>query len=517
MSERTIDTARARAATSAPPVPAELSAQTRALIAAPQVNLGGSWSVGAAEAVVTAVDPYTEHVLGDARCASDEQVDQAIRAARGAVDGGRWSGLSPADRSRLLHRAVDVFDRHRRTLAEIVTAETGSPITLTHAQQIAPMLEHLAWFADAAARGPRGGFEQGLPTRRTGSVTSASMLVREPIGVVAALTPYNAPLVTAVWKVGGALASGSAAVLMPSPLAVLSSLVWARLLGEADLPDGAFSFLVGDSSVGQRLTASNDVDMVTFTGSTEVGRQVARQASSNLKRLVLELGGKSPNVLLPGADVEAAAEPSALRFLRNAGQACGATTRTFVPSGDYEHFVDATRTVLPSVAVGDPWRADTVVGPLISAPHRDRVEAFVERAVATGGVVEAGGGRPQRDHGYFLAPTLVGHVDNAAEIAREELFGPVGVVIPYDDVASAIAMANDSPYGLGANVWGPPGPALEVARRIRSGTVTVNGGGGGLRPDAPFGGYRQSGIGREAGEEGFGEFFEVKQLQWPVG
>jgi aldehyde dehydrogenase (NAD+)/betaine-aldehyde dehydrogenase len=412
---------------------------------------------------------------------------------------------------------VEALDRRREALVEIVTMETGSPIALSRAQQADVMIEHLAWFADAAVRGPRGGFENRLPDRGTGPGGGGSVLVHEPIGVVAALTPYNAPFVTAVWKIGGALASGSTAVLQPSPRSALSSLAWVRLLSEADLPPGTVSFLCGGPQVGRQLTESGSVDMVTFTGSTGVGRSVMRQASANLKRLVLELGGKSPNVILPGTDIEAVVGPSTLRFSRNAGQACGATTRTFVPRRHYDDFVAATGAFLETVKVGSPWSEDTVVGPLISAEHRQRVDGYLERALSEGGVIEAGGGRPAAGHGYFLNPALVGRVDNRSEIAREELFGPVSVVIPYDDVASAIAMANDSDYGLNANVWGPEPEALDVARRIRSGTVTVNGGGGGLRPDAPFGGYRHSGIGREAGEAGFLEFFEVKQLQWPIG
>jgi aldehyde dehydrogenase (NAD+)/betaine-aldehyde dehydrogenase len=379
--------------------------------------------------------------------------------------------------------------------------------------QVDPMLEHLAWYADAAARGPRGGYEQGLPLRGD---MSASVLVREPIGVVAALTPYNAPLVTAAWKVGGALAAGCPAILLPSPRATLTSLLWARLVCEADLPPGAFSFLVGGEDVGRALTESAGVDMITFTGSNTVGREVMRQAAGTFKRVVLELGGKSPNLILPDTDLQAVAGPSALRFVRNAGQTCGATTRTFVPRSQYDEFLQATRHFLASVRVGDPWDPETVVGPLISAEHRERVEGYVERAVAAGAVIEAGGGRPELDHGHFLNPAVIGGLTNDAEICCDELFGPVGVVIPYDDVDSAVAMANDSRYGLNANIWGPPRTALAVGRRIRAGTVTVNGGNGGLRPDVPFGGYRHSGIGREAGEEGFLEFFEVKQLQLPL-
>jgi aldehyde dehydrogenase (NAD+) len=494
--------------------PERLGIDARALIARPQVLIGGTWTAGVAAQRITAIDPYAECALAEFPMASLEQADLAVRGARHAFDRGQWGTLSPADRGRLLHRVVEAVDRKRDALAEILVAETGTPMSLK-ALQVDAMLENLAWFAEAAARGPGGMFEQPLPLH-SGAVTSAGLLVREPIGVVAALTPYNVPLLTAAWKVGGALASGSTAILLPAPRAALSSLAWTRLVCEADLPAGSISFLLGDGEVGRRLTESPDVDMVTFTGSNAVGTQVMRQAAGTVKRLVLELGGKSPNLILPGTDIDDVIAPSALRFLRHAGQACGATTRTFVPKQDYERFVVAADAFFATVPVGDPWRPDTVVGPLISSEHRDRVEGYVDRAVAAGGVVEAGGGRPDVPHGYFLNPTLIGRVGNDWEIARDELFGPVGVVIGYDDVADAITMANDSRYGLNANVWGPAGQAIDVARRVRSGTVTVNGGGA-LRADAPFGGYRQSGIGREAGEQGFAEFFETKHLQWPVG
>ena len=273
--------------------------------------------------------------------------------------------------------------------------------------------------------------------------------------------------------------------------------------------------MVGEADVGRELTESPAVDMVTFTGSNAVGRFVMRQAATNFKRIVLELGGKSPNILLPGTDIAAVVGPSILRFCRHAGQACGATTRTFVPRPDYERYAEAARAFIPDIGVGDPRDPATDVGPLIRPEHRERVDGFVARALERGAVIEAGGGRPDLPSGYFMNPALLGAVRNEDEIACAELFGPVGVLIPYDGVDDAVAMANNSPYGLGANVWGPPEAAMQTARRIRSGTVTVNGGGG-LRPDAPFGGYRESGLGREAGDEGFAEYFETKHLQWPA-
>ena len=491
-----------------------LSTAATGLIAQPQLILGGESVEGAGNPIVS-IDPFTELEVGRMASASPAQVREAVRRARAACDGGAWSRLNAIDRSRLLRRAVDALAGSRDALVEILVAETGSPIALTRSLQVDAMIEHLDWFVAAARRGPLGGFEQPLAVHPGPPVASNGLLVREPIGVVAAITPYNIPLMTAVWKVGAALAAGCAAILLPSPSAALSSLAWARVLLEADLPPGAFSFVVGEADVGRELTESPAVDMVTFTGSNLVGRLVIRQAATNFKRVVLELGGKSPNILLPGTDTPAVVGPSLLRFCRHAGQACGATTRTFVPRADYERYAEAARAFVSDVGVGDPRDPATDVGPLIRPEHRERVEGFVARALERGAVIEAGGGRPDLPSGYFMNPTLLGTVRNEDEIACEELFGPVGVLIPYDMVDEAVAMANDSRYGLGANVWGPHNAAVQTARRIRSGTVTVNGGGG-LRPDAPFGGYRQSGIGREAGDAGFAEYFETKHLQWPA-
>jgi aldehyde dehydrogenase (NAD+)/betaine-aldehyde dehydrogenase len=422
--------------------------------------------------------------------------------------------MSPSDRSRVLHRGVASIAAHREELIDLIVAEIGCPIALTRTLQVDVMLQHLSWFADAAARGPDGGFEQAL-VPDFGAIPSAATVVREPVGVVAAITPYNIPLLSAVWKVGAALAAGCTAILLPSPRAQLTSIAFVRLLEEADLPVGTLQLLLGDAEIGRELTEHPDVDLVTFTGSVEAGRQVARQAASTAKKVILELGGKSPNLVLPGADAAEVVGPSILRFTRNAGQACGATTRTFVPVDDYDSYAEASASFMSELAVGSPWDEGTVVGPLIRREHLARVEGFVDRAIANGARIEAGGGRPDQPSGYFMNPVLVGAVSNSTEIAQEELFGPVGVLIPYESVDEAVALANQSRFGLNANVWGPTGAAHAVARRIRSGTVTINGGGA-LRADAPFGGYRQSGVGREAGEEGFREFFETKLLQWRI-
>jgi aldehyde dehydrogenase (NAD+)/betaine-aldehyde dehydrogenase len=351
---------------------------------------------------------------------------------------------------------------------------------------------------------------------QSGPVTSNSMLRRVPVGVVAALTAYNYPLQLAAWKIGPALASGCTVVLLPSPKALLSTLALVRLIEEAGLPPGAVNFVYGPSAIGEQIVASPLVDMVSFTGSEAVGSRIMALAARTVKKVVLELGGKSPNVLLPGVDVSSTVENSVMRLCRNAGQGCGVTSRMLVPTASFDQFVAEAADLIGKLVVGSPHDEATVVGPLITEEHLGTVEGILDRTRGDGAHVVTGGRRPDHlDRGWYLEPTLVTGVSNAAEISQEELFAPVGVVLPYDTLDEAVAIANDSRYGLNANVWGPTAQALEFAGRLRTGTVTINGGGG-LRTDAPWGGFGASGIGRENGEEGLREFYEVVHIQWPV-
>jgi aldehyde dehydrogenase (NAD+)/betaine-aldehyde dehydrogenase len=447
--------------------------------------------------------------------ASPGQVDEALTSAREAFDGGEWSRLSAQDRSTLLFTLADLIERDKDDLVELIVSEVGSPITLARQLQVGAPIMYFRWHAEAALRGPRDGWEQQMPLHHD-PVTTSSMLLREPVGVVAAITAYNYPINLTAWKLGPAFASGCPAVLIPSPRGVLCTVALVRLMEEAGFPAGAVNLVFGPPDVTQQVVASDLVDMVSFTGSVPVGAKVMALAAQGIKKVVLELGGKSPNIVLPGADISSIVGPSVLRFVRNAGQGCGATTRTLVPRGDYDQYVAETASFMSELVVDDPHRDDTVIGPLITAEHRERVEGFVSRAAGDGGEVVQGGGRPVHlPDGFFFEPTLIASVGNEAEVSREELFAPVGVVLPYDDPADAVALANQSRFGLNANVWGPTSVALDFARKIRSGTVTINGGGG-MRPDAPWGGYGQSGVGRECGEEGFREYFEVKHVQWPV-
>jgi aldehyde dehydrogenase (NAD+) len=476
--------------------------------------IDGRWDPGAGDELIS-INPATGSELARYRGSDHQQLDAAVAAARRSFDQGSWRRTRPAARAAALRRLADLLDSHGEELAQLVVAEVGSPITLARTLQVGQPAANFRWMAGAAVRGPRGGYEERLPQSR-GPVPAHSLLVREPAGVVAAITAYNYPLNLISWKLGPALAAGCSVVLLPSPRGALCALAFMRLAGQAGFPPGVINLVLGSASTSQRLAGHPDVDMVSFTGSSAVGSKVMELAADTTKKLVLELGGKSPSILLPGADLSVAAEASVLRFCRNAGQGCGVTSRILVHRGQYDEFAERAATVLrrPTL-VGDPRDEQTVVGPLISGEHRQRVEGYLQRCLAGGGTILAGGGRPPIDRGFFVNPALVGQVCNDAEICREELFAPVAALLPYDRVDDAVAMANDSSYALNAAVWGQQDEAMSVARRLQSGTVAINGGGD-MRADVPWGGGKLSGVGTEMGEDGFSEYFAVKHIQWPA-
>jgi aldehyde dehydrogenase (NAD+)/betaine-aldehyde dehydrogenase len=468
--------------------------------------IDGTWVDGRGQPF-TSVNPATEEVIETWTGADVAQVDAAVAAARRGF--AAWRTAPADERAAVLRRLADLIDAHSAELADLVVAEVGSPLRLARTLQVGQPAVNFRWFADAALRGPLGGREQHLPAG--GGATS--VLLREPIGVVAAITPYNYPVNMISWKVGPALAAGCSVVLLPSPRGALCSVALVRLAEEAGVPPGVLNLVPGDPTVGERLAGHPDVDLVTFTGSNTVGSRVMELAARNTTKVVLELGGKSPNLVLPGADLDPVVGPSMLRFCRNAGQGCGATTRILVHDRQYDEFVDRARAFLKEhVPVGDPRLPSTEVGPLITAAHRDRVEGYLRRAVEGGGSILAGGARPS-GRGYFLEPTLVGDVDPRAEICQEELFAPVAVVLRYATVDEAVRIANATRYGLNAVVWGDVAAARAVADRLDSGTVAINGGGD-MRPDVPWGGTRRSGVGAEMGEDGYREFFRVKHVSW---
>ncbi|MGH2761686.1 MAG: aldehyde dehydrogenase family protein [Thermoleophilaceae bacterium] len=476
--------------------------------------IDGSWVAGEGEQVADVLNPATEDSLAKLRFASRGQVEQAIAAARRAADHGSWPALSPRERSLLLHRLTELFDERRGEFEDLIVSEIGSPYPLARSGQVGAAIDTFRWFADTAARGPIGGYERGLPLYDD-PVMSASLLRYEPVGVVASITAYNFPLFLLSRKLGGVLASGCSTVVMPSERAPLTTWRFFQLLEEVGYPPGVANLIIGSKDAGVALSSHVDVDMVSFTGSVAVGASVMAQAAPTTKKVVLELGGKSPTIVLPGADIDVLAGPTILRMTTASGQACGCTTRTFVAEADYDSYVDSAGGFIGTLKVGDPRAGDTVLGPMIRYEQRASVEGYVARALDQGGEIVAGGGRPEEPVGFYMNPALLAGLPNDSEIAQNELFGPVGVVMPYKTLDEAIALANHSRYGLNAAVWGPTDKAMEVAQRLRSGSVAINGGGG-PRPDAPWGGPRESGTGREGGEEGFLDFFEVKHVHWPV-
>ena len=476
--------------------------------------IDGRWVESDGE-VTQARDPATDQPLRAVTTTSQPDVHRAIAAARRQFDGGAWRALSPRDRCRRMLRLVEVMESHREALADLGTLEIGTPRAQSDALHAGAPIAFFEWWAQAALRGPDGGWEQGLGIQRQ-PVSAMSTLYREPLGVVAAITAYNFPLLISAFKVGGALAAGCSVVLMPSPSALLSGIALIRMIEEADFPPGTVNLVVGGPAVGETLTLSAGVDMVTFTGSVAVGKAVMAQSASTVKKVVLELGGKSPNILLPGASLEEAVRPSILRYCRNAGQACGATTRTFVHRKDYGEFAERARKVTDALVVGDPWDPATEIGPLISRQARDSVHGYLDRALAGRAVQLAGQGRRPDEAGHFVNPALIGNVTNDDEICQNEIFGPVGALIPYDDLDNAIAMANATRYGLNANVWGDPDKAIAVGRRLKAGTVTINGGGGAEYPEAPWPSSGESGVGVDRGMEGFREFFALRHIVCPT-
>jgi aldehyde dehydrogenase (NAD+)/betaine-aldehyde dehydrogenase len=451
-------------------------------------------------------DPATEEMLASPRTATLEQLDLAVAAARRSFDEGGWAA-DGAGRARVLERLAEMTEDRGEHLTAAIVREVGTPIATARGLQVARTAPLFRWFAEAARRDR----SEDLGLDSQGS--SASRVQYLPTGVVAAITAYNYPLLLACFKLGAAVAAGCSVVLLPSPQGPLTVLMLARMLEEAGCPPGAVNVVLGEVEIARALTTHADVDKVTFTGSVAIGAQVMRQAAADVKGVVLELGGKSAALLLPSADLSRVAKPVHLRYLRNAGQGCQSPTRILVPRAGMDEFVVASGAVFDEVVVGDPKDERTLVGPVISAAHRDRVEGYVAEAIADGGEIVAGGGPRREGPGWYANPTLVAGVDNQHRICREEIFGPVGVLLPYDDVEEAIAIANDSEYGLAATIHGDRSEAIGLAGRLRVGAVTINGGGG-SRPEAPMGGLKRSGVGREVGELGVLEFLEPQHVQW---
>jgi len=457
------------------------------------------------------VNPATETVIGTAPDASVAQVQQAVAAARAAFDTGPWPSATPAERARCLQQLSDALMAKGEEIYALAQAEWGCTANerLIHIEGPAFMVGHAAELATEPAEAPMDAW----------GAAGTTLLRYEPLGVVAAMTPWNFPHTLNVMKLGAALAAGNTLVLKPSPLTPLAGLALARIIDEdTDIPAGVVNVVTPTSVEASRsLTLDPRVDMVSFTGSSAVGRDVMAGAATTMKRVLLECGGKSATVLLTDVDVS---EELLERLLfegctMHAGQACILNSRLLLPDAIHDEVVDRLAAVSRRVVIGDPVDQSVTMGPLISSGHLDRVEGFVKRAEAEGATVVAGGARPNdMNKGFFFEPTILTDASADSYIAQEEVFGPVLTVLRYRDDDEAVAIANNSAYGLGGAVWGSDvDRAVAIARRIRSGQVSIN---GTIPGDAPFGGFKQSGIGREGGVMGLRAYMEPKAIGIPA-
>ena len=479
------------------------------------VYVAGEWV--AANDAEPVINPATESVLGEAPLSSTAHVESALAAARLAFDKGPWPRLPQAQRQAAMTRFLDAIERRAAQIVPLIIEESGSLQALAQQVQFALPLKlarHLVEVSTRPALTPLP--VEVVPNVRGTLSLAASVLSREPVGVVVAITPYNVPFLSNVCKCVAAMLVGCTVILKPSPYTPFEALILGEIADEVGLPKGVLSVIPGGVPVGTALTADKRVDMITFTGSDKVGAAIQAQAAPTLKRVVLELGGKSALIVRQDADVEQAAAAGLGGITMHCGQGCVLLTRHLVHSSIRTRYVDALKGLLDAVRVGDPNDPGSTMGPLIRESARSRTEQYVEIARAGGGRLVSGGKRPASlRRGFYYEPTLFDDVSNESRIAQEEVFGPVGVVIGFDSDEQAISMANDSEYGLSGAVFSRDvGRAYEMALQVRAGGVTVNTGFPQLTRNAPFGGIKRSGHGREYGELGLDEFTYTKTIDF---
>ncbi len=481
-----------------------------------RLYIGGEWVEATGDAETSVVNPATEEVIGWVPQASVGDVDRAVAAARRAFDAGPWPRMSPRERSDVLLRFIGTIERRRAELVDLIVAEAGCARPFAQALQFDTPVKYSSWFAERCASFP---FLDPLPPQAGPRGLGQGVILKEPIGVVAAITPFNFPLYLNLVKVVPALAVGCTVVLKPSPLTPFEAFVLGEIADEAELPPGVLNIVTGDVAASEHLTTHAGVDMVSFTGSDAVGKSIMGQAAQGLKKVLLELGGKSPNIVFSGSDLDKFAMSAATGFTIHAGQGCALPTRILAERAVYDDVVERVSAVLGKIKVGDPNEPGVTMGPLIREAQRERVERYVAAGTSEGARLACGGGRPAGiERGYFFEPTLFADVTSSMTVAQDEIFGPVGVVIPFEGEDEAVAIANDTRYGLAASVWHPDAVrAFELAKRIQAGTVSINGGGGGPNLWGPFGGYKQSGIGREFGDYGLLEYTQLKTVSWSAG
>ncbi len=466
-----------------------------------KIYVDGAWVPSTGAGTLEVINSSTEEVMGTIPEGTAEDVDKAVAAAKAAFKS--WSQTPKEERGKYIQRITEGLGARMAEIAQTVAGEVGMPLNLSMLIQAG---------LPAANWGAIGGL---LDTFEFETQVGSSLIVREPVGVVGAITPWNYPLHQITLKVAPALAAGCTVVLKPSEVAPLNAFILAEIIDEVGLPAGVFNLVTGVGPVvGEAIAAHKDVDMISFTGSTRAGKRVAELASQRVARVALELGGKSANIILDDADLATAVADGVGKAFLNSGQTCSALTRMLVPRDKLAEAEQIAVATAEAFTPGDPFGGEAKLGPLVSAAQRERVRAYIQKGVDEGATLLTGGAEAPEglDKGYYVKPTVFSNVTNDMTIAQEEIFGPVLSIIAYDTEDEAIEIANDTIYGLAGGVWsGDPERAKRVALQIRTGQVEVNGGSFNLA--APFGGYKQSGLGREAGTFGLEEFLEIKSLQ----
>ncbi|MBB3862653.1 acyl-CoA reductase-like NAD-dependent aldehyde dehydrogenase [Novosphingobium hassiacum] len=480
--------------------------------------IGGEWVPADQQEVV--VNPADESVLAEAPVGGSEHADAAIGAARDAFDNGPWRKLSAQERQAKLTVFLDAIERRREEIIALIVAEAGATQGMARFMQYAIPMQHGQAMIEYASRPAITPLPiETTPNAQGGITLGGGVLVRDPVGVVSAITPYNYPFFLNVGKAIPALAVGNTVILKPSPFTPFEALILGEIADEAGLPKGVLNIVTGGKDVGEALTTDKRIDLVSFTGSDAVGAAIQAQSAPTLKRLLLELGGKSALIVREDADLEAAANTGMINITAHCGQGCALLTRHIVHNSVRRQYVELVRQRMESLKIGNPVDPSVTYGPLIREAARERTSRYVDIALGEGAKLITGGKRPAGlERGFYYEPTLFDDVQNGFRIAQEEVFGPIGVVIGYDTDEEAIAIANDSEFGLSGGIFSRNvGRAYEMALELRTGGVLINGGAGRMSSHAPFGGIKRSGYGREYGVEGLNEFTNMKTIGFKGG